>query len=147
MSVVTSIVRAQQLLSTRIDRALNPDGLTFARFEILRLLAFTRAGEMPVGKMSERLQVHGTSITSAVERLVRQGFVTRRRHETDGRVVLVEITDEGRRVVEAATLLLNREVFQALGLGERQLADLLRGLRRLREEAGDLDEGPPGPLA
>lgn len=137
MSLVTSIVRVQQLLSTRIDRVLAPFGLTFARFEILRLLAFTQAGQLPIGKMSERLQVHGTSVTSAVARLEAQGFVERRSSPADGRVVLVALTDAGRTAVEAATPRLNEEVFEALGLAEREVSSLARGLRSLRTAAGD----------
>lgn len=138
MSVVTSIVRAAQLLSRRVDRVLAPSGLTFARFEILRLLAFARSGELPIGRMSERLQVHGTSVTSAVERLIGQGFVSRRRDDRDGRVVLVRITEEGRDVVEEATVVLNREIFESLGLADSRLSELLDALRDLRVAEGDL---------
>jgi len=138
MSLVTSIVRVQQLLSARIDGVLAPFGLTFARFEILRLLAFARSGELPIGKMSERLQVHGTSVTSAVARLAAQGFVVRRDHPDDGRVVLVAVTPAGRSVVEEATPCLNHEVFEALDLDAEAAAQLGSALRRLRAAAGDL---------
>src|SRR5215216_3899417 len=73
MAAVTSVMRAQQLLLARVDAALAPFGLTFARFELLRLLAFTRHGELPLGKVGQRLQVHATSVTSAVNRLEAQG--------------------------------------------------------------------------
>ena len=36
MAMVTSVVRAQQLLMERIDAVLRPRGLTFARYEVLR---------------------------------------------------------------------------------------------------------------
>ncbi|MFZ8999452.1 MAG: MarR family transcriptional regulator, partial [Ilumatobacteraceae bacterium] len=39
MMFVTSLVRAQQLVLARIEDLLRPHGLTFARFEVLRLLA------------------------------------------------------------------------------------------------------------
>ena len=41
MSLVTSIMRAQQILLARVDAALAPFGLTFARFEVLMLLDFS----------------------------------------------------------------------------------------------------------
>ena len=44
MAMVTSVVRAQQLLMERIDAALRPLDLTFARYEVLQLLAFSRSG-------------------------------------------------------------------------------------------------------
>ncbi|MDF2665399.1 MAG: MarR family transcriptional regulator [Microbacterium sp.] len=48
MTVVTSVIRAHQLLMASIDRALRPFDLSFSRFEMLRLLAFTREGRMPM---------------------------------------------------------------------------------------------------
>jgi DNA-binding MarR family transcriptional regulator len=132
MAAVTSIMRAQQLFLARVDQCLAPFGLTFARFELLRLLAFTRHGELPLGKLGVRLQVHPTSITSAVDRLETQGFVERRPHPTDGRTTLAVITRAGRRTVENATTVLNDEIFTDIGLSERETAQLYRLLEKVR---------------
>jgi DNA-binding MarR family transcriptional regulator len=132
MAVVTSIMRAQQVLLARVDAHLAPFGLTFARFELLRLLAFTRHGELPLGKLGVRLQVHPTSITSAVDRLEAQGYVERRRHPTDGRTTLAVITSAGRRTVEAATDVLNEQVFSDVGLSDREEGTLYRLLEKVR---------------
>jgi len=139
MALVTSIMRVQQLLLGRIETLLRPHGLTFARFEVLRLLAFTRRGELPVGKIGERLQVHPASVTNAVHRLEEAGLVVRRTHPTDGRSVLAEITASGRSVVEACTELLNGEVFADIDADTAPTGDLVRGLDRLRRAAGDFD--------
>lgn len=132
MAAVTSVMRAQQLFLARVDEQVAPFGLTFARFELLRLLAFTRHGELPLGKLGERLQVHATSVTSAVNRLEHQGFVRRVPHPTDGRTTLATITPEGRAVVEQATEVLNERVFDDIGLNERELAQLYRLLEKAR---------------
>ncbi len=58
MTAITSVMRVQQLLLARVEDVLKPYGLTFAAFEALRLLAFTRHGSLPMGKMGERLMVH-----------------------------------------------------------------------------------------
>src|SRR3954454_20906286 len=118
MAMVTSVVRVHQLLMERIDAVLRPHELTFARYEILRLLAFTRAGALPMTRLGSLLQVHPTSVTSAVDRLEKQGFVRRTRGESDRRVVLCAITDAGRAVVEKATEQLNREVFADPGIAD-----------------------------
>ncbi len=86
-----------------LDELLRPHGLTFARYEALVLLTFSRAGALPLGKIGERLQVHPTSVTTIVKRLEAAGHVVRRRTREDGRAVLAAITAEGRAVVEAAT--------------------------------------------
>ena len=103
MHAVTSLMRVQQLVLAELDEILRPHGLSFARYEALVLLTFSRTGELPLGKMGERLQVHPTSVTSIVDRLEAAGLVVRRRHPEDGRAVLAGITEAGRTVVEAAT--------------------------------------------
>src|SRR6201999_609322 len=61
MAAVTSIMRAQQLLLAELDAILRPYGLTFARYEALVLLSFSREGMLPLRVMGERLMVHPTS--------------------------------------------------------------------------------------
>ncbi len=137
MAMVTSLVRAHQLLQEQVDEVLKPMDLTFARFEVLRLLAFTRTGALPMTRLGSLLQVHPTSVTSAVDRLVAQGFVERLRREQDRRVVLASITDKGREVVERATEGLNAEVFTEPGLTPRDLKTMNRLLGRIRAAQGD----------
>ena len=84
MAAATSIMRAQQLVLRRVDSALAPFGLTFARYEVLALLALSRRGELPMGKIGVRLMVHPASVTNAVDRLAAAGLVRRVAHPTDG---------------------------------------------------------------
>lgn len=138
MAAVTSVVRVQQLLLERIDGVLRPLDLTFARYELLRLLAFSRAGGMPMTRLGSLLQVHPTSVTSAVDRLERQGFVTRARSAEDGRVVLASITDAGRDVCERATRGLNEQIFATDLLDGDDVRELTRLLGLVRSRAGDV---------
>ena len=138
MEMVTSLVRVHQLLDERIDAVLRPLGLTFARYEILRLLAFTHSGSMPMSRLGSLLQVHAASVTSAVDRLEKQGFVVRERDEQDGRVVLAGITTEGSAVVEKATERLNGEVFADTGLDDRDVQAMTALLTAYRRQAGDI---------
>lgn len=137
MAAVTSIVRAQQIVLQRIDTVLRPLDLTFARYEILTLLSFTKHGSLPMTKMGALLQVHPTSVTSAVDRLEGQGFVERLPHPTDRRAVLASITESGRARALAATAALNGQVFEQLGITEHQVNQLRTVLRALRANAGD----------
>jgi DNA-binding MarR family transcriptional regulator len=137
MAAVTSIVRAQQIVLQRIDTVLRPLDLTFARYEILTLLSFTKQGSLPMTKMGALLQVHPTSVTSAVDRLEGQGFVERLPHPTDRRAVLASITEAGRARALAATVALNGQVFEQLGITEHQINQLRTVLRALRANAGD----------
>jgi DNA-binding MarR family transcriptional regulator len=85
-----------------------------------------------MGKLGARLQVHPASVTSAVDRLERQGYVRREPHPTDGRTTLAVLTDEGRAVAADAAVRLNTEVFEALDLAEDEAATVFALLARLR---------------
>ena len=137
MHAVTSLMRVQQLVINRLDEILKPHGLTFARYEALVLLTFSRAGSLPLGKMGRRLQVHPTSVTSIVVRLERAGLVVRRRHPEDGRTVLAEITEAGRALVEAATADLVAADFALGALSEEDLRRLSAMLTPVRRAARD----------
>lgn len=137
MAMVTSLVRAQQLLMERIDAVLRPRQLTFARYEVLRLLSFTREAAMPMSRLGSLLQVHPTSVTSAVDRLVAQGYVERVRGDADKRVVRAVLTDAGREAVEEATAALNSAVFEHPGLPGGDVRGLTEQLTALRTGLGE----------
>ncbi len=139
MAAATSLVRATQLVVGRIEAALRPLGLTFARYEVLQLLAFTRAGELPMGKIGERLLVHPTSVTNSVNRLEADGLVERERHPVDGRSLLARLTPAGRELAERATKALLAARFGLEDVTVEDLRRITRMVRRLREDLGDLD--------
>ena len=145
MSAVTSVIRAQQLMLARIDAILRPFGLSFARYEMLRLLAFTRAGRMPMASAIARLQVHPTSVTNTVDRLVHDGLLVREPHPGDGRAAMLVLTGDGRDLVERATAALNTDMFEAPGLSEDDTAELVRIIARFRKDAGDFADPRPAP--
>jgi DNA-binding MarR family transcriptional regulator len=130
-------MRVHAILLGEMDATLRPYGLTFARYEALVLLTFSREGALPLRKMGERLMVHPTSVTNAVDRLETQGLVRRRPNPNDGRGVLAEITDKGRDVVEKATKDLMAAEFGLSSYSEDQLKDMFALLRELRVGTGD----------
>jgi len=137
MVAVTSIMRAQQILLQRLNALLEPLDLTFPRYETLMILYYSRAGELPLGKLSDRLQVHRASVTNVIDKLEASGYVVRIAHERDRRAILARITDRGREVAVSATQTLNEAEFAMAPLDTgscEQLFDLLEPLRR---DAGD----------
>lgn len=137
MALVTSIMRAQQLLLARIDEILAPFELTFARFEVLMLLSFSRRGELPLGKIGQRLQVHPASVTNAIDRLESGGLVARLPHPHDGRTTLAAITSRGRELTVQAVERLNLDVFGRSGLTTAELRAVIDAITKLRSAAGD----------
>ena len=85
-----------------------------------------------MGAIGRRLQVHPTSVTSAIDRLERQGFVVREDHPTDRRAKLATLTEEGRAVVKQATAVLNEEVFSDPGVDADAVSSLVSLLGDIR---------------
>lgn len=137
MAAVTSIMRAQQLVSRAVDGALRPFDLTFARYEVLMLLTFSRSGALPISKVGARLMVHPTGITKLVDKLEQQALVRRTPDPDDGRGTFAGITPAGRRLAAKATKAVEAARFGA-DLPDRDLEAIVTALRRLRARAGDL---------
>jgi DNA-binding MarR family transcriptional regulator len=147
MAAVTSVMRVQQILLSAVDGALRPHGLTFARYEALVLLSFSREGRLPMRVMGERLQLHPTSVTNIVDRLQADGLVRRVPHPTDRRATLVEISDSGCAVLEDATKAVTDVDFGLTGLTDEEESQLTTLLSRVRQAAGDFTVDRPGGAA
>jgi DNA-binding MarR family transcriptional regulator len=146
MAAVTAIMRVQQILLAELDGVLRPYGLTFARYEALVLLSFSRAGALPMRLIGERLMVHPTSATNTIDRLEQHGLVVRRPNPQDGRGTLAEITAAGRAAVARATADLMAADFGMSGYDAGELESISVILRGLRVAAGDFaDDDPDAP--
>ena len=137
MAAVTSIMRVHQILLARLNRLLAPWDLTFARYEALMLLYYSRRGALPLGKIGSRLQVHPTSVTNTIDGLERLGLVSRHAHEHDRRMTLAAITPDGRTTAREATVALNEAHFATTPLHAEELDALAATLSRVRLDEGD----------
>jgi len=140
MATATSVMRVQQLLIGDFDATVGRHGLTFARYEALVLLTFSRDGRLPMSKIGQRLMVHPTSATNIIQRLEGQGLVERAPNPEDGRGTLAAITPSGREVMEQATRDLVDRGFGLTALSASELEQLFLLLRKVRLAAGDFTE-------
>ncbi len=135
MRLATSIMRVHQILLAKLDGAVKSFGITFARYEVLRLLSFSSAGSLPMSKIGERLMVHPTSVTSLMDRLVADGLVDRQTDPQDRRRVLASLTDAGKRVLDQSTAVLTELDFGLGALPKDQQQAVNEFLSPLREQA------------
>ncbi len=143
MATATSVMRVQQLLIGQFDAIAGRRGLTFARYEALVLLTFSREGRLSMSRIGERLMVHPTSATNIVQRLVAQGLVERVPNPRDRRGAFAVITPTGRAAMEAVTADLE-EVDFGLGMLDEEGHGALFGLlRAVRVGARDFEGEPP----
>jgi DNA-binding MarR family transcriptional regulator len=93
-SLRISVMRLARRL--RVERS--SDDLTFNQLSVLGTLS--RLGPLTAGEIAAQENVKPPSITRTIACLEELGLVTRRPHESDGRLVVVELTDRARAVIE-----------------------------------------------
>jgi DNA-binding MarR family transcriptional regulator len=103
MTAAISIIRAEQLVTTAVDRVLRPLDLSFARYEVLMLLSFSKHGALPITKVGGRLMVHPTGTTKLIDKLEQRDLVRREPNPADRRGTLARITPAGRRLAARAS--------------------------------------------
>ena len=91
-----SVMRLRRRLTAERDPA-NP--LSMGQMAVLG--ALYRNGEQSVGELAAHERVRPPSMTRTVNVLAEGGYVDRRAHASDGRQVVITLTDEGRAVLLA----------------------------------------------
>jgi DNA-binding MarR family transcriptional regulator len=87
-------------LRRRLAAERHPDNeLSMSQMAVLA--ALFRSGEQTVGDLAAVERVQPPSMTRAVNHLEDAGYVARRPHESDGRQVLVSLSDLGRQTLLA----------------------------------------------
>jgi DNA-binding MarR family transcriptional regulator len=129
---------ATDVLSTMEVNALRPLGLTHAGFLILMALWIT--GPRETRELARVQRVSRPAIVSAVDTLARAGLVRRKRSQADRRLVSVELTRSGTRLVIRAHDHWHREERRtAAALTRAEQATLARLLRKLSVATTDHD--------
>ena len=106
-------------------------GLTMS--ELHTLVAVGMYDKTPVTVVA-RLSVTAATVTAAVNRLVRKGYVERVPSQEDRRKVLLHLTKSGRKAVRAHDLFHARMIDSILdGMDTDEEAALLRSVRRIKE--------------
>jgi DNA-binding MarR family transcriptional regulator len=117
-------------------RAGNPDDLTVPQYHVLEPLD---AGPRTVGALASTAGVSAPTATRMLDTLCRQGVVERHPSEQDRRFVLIALTGEGRRRLEAKrqeVRAMQQRV--ALLLDDDERAEATRLLQRLTDAMENL---------
>ena len=114
-------------------RYLSNNSLTISEMHMLESIG-KRAGDVTITDIAQELDVTPPSVTMAVKRLERKGYLTKDRSDEDGRRVRVRLTEEGRRA-ETAHRYFHRQMVRAVArcLEPAQREALLNALQRINE--------------
>ena len=131
LQVTARLSRIGPLLAKRQEAVFDQFGL--GRGEVGALSALRVAGppyRLSPTRLGKGLMLSSAGVTSRIDRLERRGFVRRLRDPDDRRGVLVELTESGLDVVDAAVVALtksDRQLLERLDADELRLfEDLLR---------------------
>ena len=121
-TAVAEILTTLHAMEGRLEGALEPMGLSLAKFKALHTLA--SAGEpLPLRSLAEQCACVRSNITQLVDRLEAEKLVMRTDDPDDRRSIRAELTAEGRARYKAA--------FKALQAAEN---DLMSGLPKPQRE-------------
>ncbi len=86
----------------RYGRQMQQEGISGRKISTLRYLI--DAGPLTVGQLGDYLCISDSSTSTLIADLKKRGYVTRTRSPDDNRVVMVEITGQGRELVARTPL-------------------------------------------
>src|SRR5215212_4524359 len=136
---VWNLFQQTYLLSFRhLETLTNREGLSHSQAAALGVLA-NADRPLPLSHLARYLTQEAQSTTELADRLERRGLVRRTRDARDRRLVLLELTAEGRALyarIQPAVAEGGEQLFQ--GLNGRDRARLAALLRPVRDRAADL---------
>ncbi|MFC7494964.1 MULTISPECIES: MarR family winged helix-turn-helix transcriptional regulator [unclassified Nocardioides] len=117
----------------------SPVEVTVSQHRLLVLLA--AHGPQSVGDIAELLGVNPSNASRHCDRLERLGLVARARSSDDGRVVQIELTGDGRRVLDAVTEQRRADLRQVLyRMALPDVSAVAAALRAFNVAAGEIDD-------
>jgi DNA-binding MarR family transcriptional regulator len=141
------LARARNALAERMDRALEPLGLTSSQIGVVLTLEAGRA-HTPF-ELARTMSYDSGSMTRMLDRLEKKGFLVRERSAADRRVVKIALTDKGRSAARQLPPLyaevLNEQLRGFTGAELATLIDLLKRFMANGLVASDTDATPPAP--
>lgn len=131
-AVLLEVGRIDRLVQALAQPHLAPFGLTYAGWQTLMALAYSKHRALPMTKLANRVGAHPTTLTRTIDRLVRLGYVQRVRKAADRRVTVIEILPDGEKARDAVLQARDAAQFDLDGVPESHLGDLVDLLREVR---------------
>ena len=129
---VMNTIRTADMLFGRIGRLLRPLDVSAAGGLVLGLLR--DHGPMSPSELGERLIVTRATVTGVLDSLERRGYVRRSANPSDRRSLLVELTPDGRRVLQELRILIHHHEKAWMSVfTEEELGTYIELLQRVQE--------------
>jgi DNA-binding MarR family transcriptional regulator len=97
------LVRVHAALARELDAELDArHGMPLSSYEVLRCLSKAPSGRLRMAELAEHVLLSRSGMTRLIDRLEREGMVSRSTCDKDGRGCYAGLTDRGREMVEQA---------------------------------------------
>ncbi len=107
-------------------------GITGPQLWALKTVAAN--GSLSLGELSKKMYLHPSTISGVVDRLEKKGFVVRDRGQEDRRVVKVQLTPRGKKIVARAPNPIQGKMIYGLNrLKKRELTSIYDAVKELVE--------------
>jgi len=138
---VLNIVRTASVLSQRGTDLFRRFGLTEAQFNVLFSLKY-KERNWSQSDLGRRLVVTRASVTSVLDKLEEKGLVERLQVAGNRRIYHVDLTIEGRKVLDKVEPLYRNDIHEVLtGFDDEACRDLIKRLEVIRLRVQALDGG------
>ena len=128
-----ALYTASRAMTGRYRAALSELGLTYPQYLVMVLL--WEEGNCSVGGIGQRLSLDSSTLSPLLKRLQAMDLVTRTRAANDERLMIIGLTERGRRMQEDAAQV-TVDICEATGIS---VAEQLELVARLRELTVQLD--------
>jgi DNA-binding MarR family transcriptional regulator len=128
-----AIVRTGDMIRRHLEAVLEPYGVTWQQYNVLRILRGAGPDGLPTRAIGERMIEQTPGVTRLVDRLVAKGLVSRARGTLDLRHVICRITAKGLDLLARTDAPVDEaDDFMLSGLNDDQLGALIELLDPVR---------------
>jgi MarR family transcriptional regulator, 2-MHQ and catechol-resistance regulon repressor len=137
------LARAYSSMVSYIEGSIDAQGIGLSDFMVLEVLL--HKGPTIISAIGEKVLLASASMTSAIDRLEKRGLVLRRGCASDRRIRIVELTAEGRTLIEAVFAAHEKDLERVMvGLSDAERKTLHEGLKKMGLAAQAASSGCSG---
>ncbi|PBI78404.1 MarR family transcriptional regulator [Rahnella victoriana] len=139
--ITETLLSVIRLMRKQVDAAMSAQGLSLAREKLLTAIA--HEGTCRPAELAIALQQSPRTITDAIDAMDRDGLLLRKRHPTDRRSQLLELTDAGKQALQQVRKPKQEAIdrlFDGLDLPARQ--QLMTALQSIESLAQRIEDKP-----
>jgi DNA-binding MarR family transcriptional regulator len=144
-----NLQQAFRVIQARIDERLHAEtDLSWPEFELLMRLELAVDHPLQMSEIAAQLVGSPSGTTRIADRLEKDGLIVRETPRENRRIVRVQLTDHGRKVLGDAKQTFHSTLRETFGdhLADTEVAELRRTLRHLLEKNGAWQEERCNPI-